>query len=244
MCGVCGCNENNVFELSSSPSAVLNHSHAHEHSKTIQIEQDILAKNNEFASINRKYFEDRQITALNIMSSPGSGKTTLLVKTILALKQTLSFSVIVGDQQTDRDTQRIATTGISALQINTGKGCHLDAHDIGHALEKLRPPSNSILFIENVGNLVCPALFDLGETYKVVILSVTEGEDKPLKYPHMFYSADLVLLAKMDLLPYVNFNVDECIQYIKQINHRATILQVSAMTENSLKNWQDWLCAH
>lgn len=244
MCGVCGCHDKqNVPEQSPSPSAAALR-HTHESAQTIPIEQAILAKNNEFASINRNYFENRHITALNIMSSPGSGKTTLLVKTILALQQTLSFSVIVGDQQTDRDKQRIATTGIPALQINTGKGCHLDAHAMSHALETLQPPAHSILLIENVGNLVCPALFDLGETYRVVILSVTEGEDKPLKYPHMFYSADIVLLTKTDLLPYVRFNVDECMQYIKQINHNTTILQVSAMNEPSLKDWQNWLCTH
>lgn len=241
MCGICGCDGNNLGELHHSPSAGLIHSHSHEASTLIEVEQDILAKNNEFALMNRNYFRDKQIIAMNIMSSPGSGKTTLLVKTILSLKQSFFFSVIVGDQQTDHDAQRIATTGVPALQINTGKGCHLNAHDIGHALEKLVIPPKAILFIENVGNLVCPALFDLGETYKIVILSVTEGDDKPLKYPHMFYSADLVLITKIDLLPYVDFNVEKCSQYIRRINHKVKILQTSATTGQNLDNWQNWI---
>lgn len=237
MCGICGCGENDVSKS--------NHLHEHTHEKTVvAIEQDILSKNNEFALINLHYFEKKQILALNVMSSPGSGKTTLLVKTINDLKHALPFSVIVGDQQTDHDAQRIATTGVSALQINTGKGCHLDAHDVGHALEKLTCPEKSILFIENVGNLVCPALFNLGEAYKVVILSVTEGEDKPLKYPHMFYAADVILLTKIDLLPYLNFNMEKCIQHIQQINAQAKIFPISATTEQNLHDWYAWIRLH
>lgn len=241
MCGICGCNatSHDVSQHSHSDNLVPHHSH--ENQQTIKIEQDILSENNKFAFTNRKYFQEKQILALNIMSSPGAGKTTLLTKTIANLKQFLPFFVIVGDQQTQRDAERISATGIPALQINTGKGCHLNAHDICHALEKLAIPQQTILLIENVGNLVCPALFDLGEAYKVVILSVTEGDDKPLKYPHMFYSANLVLLAKTDLLPYVNFDVKKCMEYIKQINANTEILTISTTTGENLTHWQEWL---
>ncbi len=243
MCGICGCSDN-ANQSSHSHSHDFSHRH-HPHAvpNTIQIEQDILAKNNELASLNRHYFQQKKILALNLMSSPGAGKTTLLAKTISNLKSNIPFFVIVGDQQTDRDAQRIFAAGASALQINTGKGCHLDAHDIYHALEKLALPSKTILLIENVGNLVCPALFDLGEAFKVVLLSVTEGDDKPLKYPHMFYSAHLVLLTKIDLLPYVDFNLDQCIEYIKRINPKTEILPVSTSPTENLIKWQEWLQA-
>jgi hydrogenase nickel incorporation protein HypB len=243
MCGSCGCSENNHHESQHLASHDLAHHHSQEPQQTVQIEQDILSKNEEFAVMNRNYFTAKQILTLNIMSSPGAGKTTLLVKTIANLKQSLPFFVIVGDQQTERDAQRISATGISALQINTGKGCHLDAHDIGHALEKLTIPQQAILLIENVGNLVCPALFDLGEKYKIVMLSVTEGDDKPLKYPHMFYAADLVLLTKIDLLPYVDFDLEKCITYIKQINSNAEISTISTTTGENFNHWQAWLRA-
>ncbi|MFA6442635.1 MAG: hydrogenase nickel incorporation protein HypB, partial [Sterolibacterium sp.] len=183
------------------------HGPAHTHApgmsqgRMVQIEQDILAKNNAYAAANRQRFAARGIFALNLVSSPGSGKTTLLVKTIAMLKDRLPIAVIEGDQQTSQDAERIRTTGAQAIQINTGKGCHLDAHMVGHALEKLDLPDAGVLMIENVGNLVCPAAFDLGEAHKVAILSVTEGEDKPIKYPDMFAAADLMLLNKCDLLP-------------------------------------------
>lgn len=166
----------------------------------VQIEEDILGKNNRYAAANRGWLAERRILALNLVSSPGSGKMTLLVRSIEALKDELGLSVIEGDQQTASDADRIRETGVGALQINTGKGCHLDAHMIGHALDSLKPEDGSVLFIENVGNLVCPAAFDLGEAHKVAILSVTEGEDKPIKYSDMFHAADLVLLNKIDLL--------------------------------------------
>ncbi|MCP4041166.1 MAG: hydrogenase nickel incorporation protein HypB, partial [Gammaproteobacteria bacterium] len=171
----------------------------------------------------------------------GSGKTTLLIRTIDDLKGDLKLAVIEGDQQTANDADRIRETGVEALQINTGKGCHLDGHMVGHALESLKPEDGSVLFIENVGNLVCPAAFDLGEAYKVVILSVTEGEDKPIKYPDMFHAAGLVLLNKIDLLPYVRFDVDKCIEYARRVNPGIKVLQVSATSGEGMDSWYRWL---
>ena len=210
-------------------------------SRRIKIETDILAKNAAYAERNRRFFEERSILALNLLSSPGSGKTTLLVRTINDLQNTVPITVIEGDQQTARDAERIRATGIAAVQINTGKGCHLDAHRVGHSMEKLAPHSGSLLFIENVGNLVCPAEFDLGEAHKVVILSVTEGEDKPVKYPNMFHAADVMVLNKIDLLPYVDFDVDQCIAYAKQVNPNIDIIQVSATTGEGLNSWYSWI---
>jgi len=209
--------------------------------RKVQIEQDILAENNRYAAANRRYLAERGILALNLVSSPGSGKTTLLIETIARLKDELGIFVIEGDQQTMRDAERIRATGVHALQINTGKGCHLDAHRVGHALADLSPAPHSVLFIENVGNLVCPAMFDLGEAHKVVVLSVTEGEDKPIKYPDMFHAADLLLLNKIDLLPYVDFDTAQCIAYAKQVNPKIKILAVSAKTGEGMDNWLKWL---
>ncbi len=221
------------------------HSHAPglESSRMVQIEQDILAKNNSFANENRRYFADRGILALNLVSSPGSGKTSLLVRSISDIGDALKMSVIEGDQQTANDAERIRKTGAAAVQVNTGKGCHLDAHMVGHALQELGPDEASVVFIENVGNLVCPAGFDLGEAHKVVILSVTEGEDKPLKYPDMFHAAGLMLLNKTDLLPYVDFNVEKCIEYARRINPGIKVLQLSATTGEGLDNWYEWIKA-
>ncbi len=221
------------------------HAHAPGMSQTrmIQIEQDILSKNNQYATANRRYFEGHSILALNLVSSPGSGKTSLLARTLDDLKQELTFAVIEGDQQTANDAERIRKTGVKALQINTGKGCHLDAHMIGHALESVQPQDDSILVIENVGNLVCPAAFDLGEAHKVVILSVTEGEDKPLKYPDMFHAADLMILNKTDLLPHLDFNVELCIDYARRINPRIKVLQLSARSGAGMADWYAWLRA-
>ncbi|MHB8116042.1 MAG: hydrogenase nickel incorporation protein HypB [Acidithiobacillus ferrivorans] len=209
--------------------------------RMVRIEQDILAKNQRYADANRRYLAERGIFALNLVSSPGSGKTTLLVRTVEALQHRLPVAVIEGDQQTDRDAERIRTTGVAALQINTGKGCHLDAHMVGHALEQLPPVTGGLLFIENVGNLVCPAAFDLGEAHKVVVLSVTEGEDKPLKYPDMFHAADLMLLNKVDLLPYLEFDVDACIDYARRINPKLVVLQVSATRGDGMAAWLEWI---
>ena len=199
-------------------------------SRMVQIETDILAKNDQYAAANRRWFAERGILALNLVSSPGSGKTTLLTRSIEDLRDEMPLAVIEGDQQTSNDAERIRATGVKALQVNTGKGCHLDGHMVGHALESLEPENDSVLFIENVGNLVCPAAFDLGEAHKVVILSVTEGEDKPIKYPDMFHAADLMLLNKIDLLPYLQYDVEQCIAYARRVNPAIKVLQVSATT--------------
>jgi hydrogenase nickel incorporation protein HypB len=212
-------------------------------SRMVQIEQDILGKNDEYAVDNRRCFAEKGMLALNLVSSPGSGKTTLLARSINDLKAELSLSVIEGDQQTANDAQRIRQTGAKAIQVNTGKGCHLDAHMVGHALQTLQPQEGSVLFIENVGNLVCPAAFDLGEAHKVAILSVTEGEDKPIKYPDMFYAADLMLLNKIDLLPHLNFDVNKCIEYALQVNPHIKILRVSATTGEGMQSWYQWIKA-
>jgi hydrogenase nickel incorporation protein HypB len=212
-------------------------------SRMVQIEQDILSKNNQYAANNRDYFRQQGIFTLNFVSSPGSGKTTLLARTIEDLKEQHAISVIEGDQQTANDAERIRATGAKAIQINTGKGCHLDGHMVGHALESLKPEEGSLLFIENVGNLVCPAAFDLGEAHKVAILSVTEGEDKPIKYPDMFHAADLMLLNKIDLLPHLNFDVAKCTAYAQQVNPRIRILQVSATTGEGMQDWYNWITA-
>ncbi|MCP4698517.1 MAG: hydrogenase nickel incorporation protein HypB [Gammaproteobacteria bacterium] len=250
MCAICGCGETEGHEHSH------NHGHHHNHephrhddhdcgkTRMLRIEEDILGKNNEYAAANRRWFGEHGILALNLVSSPGSGKTALLIRTINALKGELKLSVIEGDQQTANDADRIRETGVSAQQINTGKGCHLDAHMIGHALETLKPEDGSVLFIENVGNLVCPAAFDLGEAHKVAILSVTEGEDKPIKYPDMFHVAGLMLLNKIDLLPYLQFDVDKCIEYAHRVNPGIKVLQVSAATGEGMNAWHQWIKAN
>ncbi len=221
--------------------------HAHapglSQSRMVQIETDILAKNNQYADANRRWFAGHGVLALNLVSSPGSGKTTLLTRTIGDLGSELDLAVIEGDQQTSNDAERIRATGVKALQVNTGKGCHLDGHMIGHALDHLQPADESVLFIENVGNLVCPAAFDLGEAHKVVILSVTEGEDKPIKYPDMFHAADLMLLNKVDLLPYLQFDVDRCIEYARRVNRHIKVLRVSATSGEGMDHWYQWIRA-
>jgi len=224
-------------------NATPSHSHAHgaSPSRMVQIEQDILAKNDAYANKNRALLAERGIFALNLVSSPGSGKTTLLVKTIEALKNELATAVIEGDQQTSQDADRIRATGVPAVQINTGKGCHLDAHMVGHAFDKLGLQDNSILFIENVGNLVCPAAFDLGEAHKVAILSVTEGEDKPIKYPDMFAAADVMILNKIDLLPYLTFDVDAAIAFARRVNPGIRVIQLSATSGAGMDEWLAFL---
>ena len=209
--------------------------------RTITIERDILARNNVFADANRRRIHAAGVFAMNLLSSPGSGKTTLLVRAITDLKDRWSVTVIEGDQQTSNDAERIRETGAQAVQINTGKGCHLDAHMVGHALEQLSLVPASLLFIENVGNLVCPAAFDLGEAAKVVVLSVPEGEDKPLKYPDMFAAAELMLLNKSDLLPYLDFDIDACRAAALRVNPRLKILTVSARTGAGLAAFYSWI---
>jgi len=211
--------------------------------RMVKIERDILAKNNDYAGQNRRYFSGHGIFALNLVSSPGSGKTTLLVKTILALNGAQPLAVIEGDQQTDNDAARIRAAGAPALQINTGKGCHLDAHMIGQAMQRLGLKEDSLLLIENVGNLVCPAGFDLGEAHKVVIFSVTEGEDKPLKYPDMFRAADLMLLSKCDLLPHLDFDADLAVANARRVNPRIAVIRISATSGEGMAEWLKWINA-
>jgi len=220
-------------------------SHVHEHhpsqSRTIAVELDVMSKNNLLAERNRGYFEAKQIFTLNLLSSPGSGKTTLLERTIRDLKTQIPFSVIEGDQQTLRDAERIQAVGAPVVQVNTGSGCHLDAEMINKALKQLLPENDSVMIIENVGNLVCPALFDLGETKKVVVISVTEGDDKPLKYQTMFNAAHICLINKIDLLPYVDFKTDRLKENALKVNHHLEFIEISAKTGVGLENWYHWL---
>ena len=217
------------------------HGHSHAPSSVLSLEKEILAKNNLIAERNRGWFAGRNILALNLVSSPGSGKTTLLERTIKDMKDEVPIHVIEGDQETVNDAERIRATGCKVVQINTGTGCHLEADMLARGLKELQPPLNSVLMIENVGNLVCPALFDLGERAKVAVLSVTEGEDKPLKYPHMFRASSIMILNKIDLLPYVEFNVEKCIEYARQVNPDIQVFQVSATKGDGLDSWYEWL---
>jgi hydrogenase nickel incorporation protein HypB len=217
--------------------------HAVVHGRTVKLEQDLLAKNQLVAERNRGRFEGREILAVNLMSSPGAGKTTLLEKTIGALDQSASVHVVEGDQATLNDAERIKATGAPVVQINTGSGCHLDAQMLSRGIAELKPPQGAIVFIENVGNLICPALFDLGERAKVVILSVTEGEDKPIKYPHMFRACQVMLISKIDLLPYLRFSIERCVNYARQINPDIRIIPVSAETGEGMDAWYAWLNA-
>jgi len=219
------------------------HDHSHDHGRTVEVETNVLEKNNLLAERNRGYFEAKNIFTLNLVSSPGAGKTTLLEKTISQIKDKAECAVIEGDQQTMNDADRIAATGVAVIQVNTGTGCHLDSEMINHGSKELELKDNSILFIENVGNLVCPALFDLGEAHKVVIISVTEGEDKPHKYPTMFSVSDLCIINKTDLLPYVDFDVEKCKNYAKQVNPNIKFIEVSATKGDGMQEWIDWLLA-
>jgi len=217
------------------------HEHEHANSRTIEVETDILAKNNLLAERNRGFFEAKNIFTLNLVSSPGSGKTTLLEKTISIIKNKIECAVIEGDQQTMNDAERIDATGVAVIQVNTGTGCHLDSEMINQGAKELQLKENSILFIENVGNLVCPSLFDLGEAHKVVIISVTEGDDKPHKYPTMFSVSDLCIINKIDLLPYVEFDVKKCKEYARQVNPNIQFIELSATKGEGMEEWTDWL---
>jgi hydrogenase nickel incorporation protein HypB len=264
MCDTCGCSsdegavlrkprqEGYHVHIVEGGSAGEPHQHHHDHDhdhdhhdhqggRKVAVEQDVLLKNNLLAERNRGYFEAKKIFAINLLSSPGSGKTTLLEKTIPLLKDEVEVAVIEGDQQTTNDADRIDALGIPVIQVNTGTGCHLDALMIQSAVRELDPEQNSLLCIENVGNLVCPAMFDLGEGARVVVISVTEGEDKPLKYPVMFHHADLCLLNKIDLLPYVDFSAEKCRRYAMQVNHHLDWIEVSARTGEGLDLWRAWL---
>ena len=242
MCSVCGCgdtskthhhHEDNDSEITASSEKKA--------SRTLTLEQNILEKNDAYARQNREYCQKNSILSLNLVSSPGAGKTSLLVKTINALKSDQTINVIEGDQHTSNDAEKIRATGVKAIQLNTGKGCHLEAHSIGHAINDLELAHHSLLFIENVGNLVCPSEFDLGEHAKVLILSVTEGEDKPLKYPHMFRAASVLIINKIDLLPYVDFDMTSCIEFARQVNPSIEIISVSVKTGEGLPLWLEWI---
>lgn len=239
MCATCGCDSNSSFH---AHNGAHDHSHDHGNTKTvIDVEQDILYQNNLLAERNRGYFEAKNILALNLVSSPGSGKTSLLERTLREMGSTIDFAVIEGDQQTSNDADRIHATGTKVVQINTGKGCHLDSHMVLHAVQGMKPKENSVLFIENVGNLVCPAMFDLGERYRVVVISVTEGEDKPLKYPDMFHTSNLCIINKVDLLPYVPFNIDKAKEYARQVNPNLEIIELSCTSGEGFQEWYQWL---
>jgi len=224
------------------------HHHSHEHTgghaasgETIAVNKDVLQENNLLAERNRGYFQARNIFALNLVSSPGSGKTALLERTIQSLRDTLEFRVIEGDQQSMQDANRIDGTGAPVVQVNTGKGCHLDAGMVNNALPKLDPPDGSVLLIENVGNLVCPSLFDLGEQHKVVIISVTEGEDKPVKYPTMFAASDVCIINKIDLLPYVDFDLEKCKEYARRTQPNMIFFELSCKTGEGMDSWLEWI---
>ena len=239
MCATCGCSTDHDHDHPHD------HPHPHDHArKLIRLEQNVLEKNDRLAATNRGAFAALRLTVLNLVSSPGSGKTTLLERTIRDLAAELPIAVIEGDQATTRDADRIRSAGARAVQIETGAVCHLDAAMVSRALAELAPPAGTILAIENVGNLVCPALFDLGESARVVVCSVTEGDDKPAKYPHMFRSGDLLLVNKVDLLPHVgDFDPERLIGHARALNPRIRPLLVSARTGEGMDAWYDWLRA-
>ncbi|MGV9744412.1 hydrogenase nickel incorporation protein HypB [Rhodococcus zopfii] len=257
MCATCGCGDD------AGPRITMPHEHEHEHehghghghghgedaggserTETVTLEQRVLAKNDVLAERNRGWLAGRGVTAFNVMSSPGAGKTTLLERTIRELSGSGPIAVIEGDQETLLDAERIRATGCAVVQVNTGAGCHLDAQMMHDALTALDPESGTLLFVENVGNLVCPALFDLGERGRVVLISTPEGTDKPLKYPHIFAVADLVLVNKTDLLPYVDFDIETCVRHAKSINPRIEAIAVSATTGENLPAWYEWIVDH
>ncbi len=255
MCDSCGCSSEGGAVIyrpgDASYHVHVNHgghdhehgpdAHGHAHGRQVAVEQDVLLKNNMLAERNRGYFEARNIFAVNFLSSPGSGKTTLLEKTIPLLQPDYPVGVIEGDQQTTRDAERIDALDVPVLQVNTGTGCHLDALMVNRAAKEMNLAENSLLCIENVGNLVCPALFDLGEAMKVVVISVTEGDDKPLKYPTMFVEADVCILNKTDLLPYVPFDAAVCRQNALKVNHKLEWFELSAATGKGFDLWIQWL---
>ena len=265
MCATCGCGDDSaVITLAGeghhhqhphdhehapdhspehAPDHAPDHDHVHVHTETVSLEQKVLAKNDLIAEQNRAWLAERNILALNMTSSPGAGKTTLLERTIRELTGRQPVTVIEGDQETLLDADRIQAAGGRAVQVNTGAGCHLDAEMVHRALGALDPAPESLLFIENVGNLVCPALFDLGERGKVVVISVTEGTDKPLKYPHMFAAAGLVIVNKVDLMPYVDFDLDKCSEYARSVNPGVEVLPLSATSGAGIQAWYDWISA-
>lgn len=268
MCVTCGCNsDENEVRIIKVDGKTVQHSHTHNHGhehhdhehnhnhgndhdhnhdhhhhvKEIDLEKEILHKNDLLAERNKGYFEAKNIFAINLVSSPGSGKTSLLERTIADLKNEISFAVIEGDQQTTNDADRIAALEVPVIQINTGKGCHLDSEMIAKAVKELSPKDGSLMMIENVGNLVCPAMFDLGENSRVVIISVTEGEDKPIKYPDMFYGSQICVINKIDLLPYLKFDIEKLKDYAKKVNPNLEFFEVSATSGEGLESWYNFL---
>lgn len=255
MCATCGCGDDGATITLAGSDALParggdhphphdhphDHDHTHAHTETISLEQKVLAKNDQIAEQNRQWLAERGILALNMTSSPGAGKTTLLERTIRELGGDRSVAVVEGDQETLLDADRIRAAGARAVQVNTGAGCHLDADMVHRALHALDPEPDSLLLIENVGNLVCPALFDLGEHGKVVVFSVTEGHDKPLKYPHMFAAAGLVIINKIDLVPYVTFDLETCLGYVRSVNPGVEVLPVSATSGDGIEAWYEWI---
>jgi hydrogenase nickel incorporation protein HypB len=248
MCATCGCSGEATIRLIPASDHVHEHDHEHEHEhgpgRTVALQQKVLAKNDRLAEANRDWLRRRGVLAINLMSSPGAGKTTLLERTVAGLAGDLAISVVEGDQAGALDADRIRSAGChGVVQVNTGAGCHLDAAMVASALDALDPPEGSVVMIENVGNLVCPALFDLGEAARVVLASVTEGDDKPLKYPHMFRRADLVLVTKTDLLPYLTFDTARHAADVRRLSPQAQMLQLSATTGAGLPGWYAWLRA-
>ena len=260
MCGTCGCGEEENIKYSIPGKNIEGHSHSHthdhhdhhhdhshdhghthSHSHEIQLEVDVLSKNNMLAERNRGYFEALNIKALNLVSSPGSGKTSLLERTIKEIGSELKLYIVEGDQQTTNDADRIAKAGAPVIQVNTGNGCHLDADMVNNAVKQLKPENNSVLMIENVGNLVCPSMFDLGESKRVVIISTTEGEDKPIKYPPMFETSQLCVINKTDLLPYLDFDIEKLKEYALRVNHHMEFIEVSVKTGEGMDKWYEWL---
>lgn len=250
MCGTCGCGEADV-RVDGVPGHASEHDHPHPHphpheqhepvAGVVDVETALLAKNDSLAGHNRTWLAERGILAINLMSSPGAGKTSLLQRTITELAPSRPVAVVEGDQETGIDAEKIRRTGAPVVQINTGAGCHLDADMLARGLTALAPPPGSLVFVENVGNLVCPALFDLGEAAKVVVVSVTEGEDKPLKYPYMFSVADVVVINKIDLLPYLDVRLETLVAHCQSVNPEAAVLPVSVTTGEGMQAWRDWL---
>lgn len=252
MCVSCGCGnaaerpvtvEGEAVDHEHGATNIYQHHHfdADSGARLIRIEKELLDKNSRIAEANRLFFSDNETFVINLLSSPGSGKTALLARTAKDLNSHFPIAVIEGDQQTSTDAERVREAGVPAIQINTGKVCHLDAHMIRRAVKHLDVSRHGVLFIENVGNLVCPAEFDLGEDHKVVVMSVTEGEDKPLKYPQMFAAADLMLLNKTDLLPYLVFDVNRCVEFARRVNPSIEIFEISATSGLGLPRWYDWI---
>jgi len=255
MCETCGCGSNEVKIYKPGEDSNKNdhsHSHSHTHSnrlspqqqksgRIISLEQDLFQSNNNLALKNRQFFNSNNILTLNLVSSPGSGKTTILEKTLTNRNTEDQFYIIEGDQQTDNDAERIRATGVPVIQVNTGTGCHLDAEMIMNAVDQLNIRPSGTLFIENVGNLVCPALFDLGEHHKVVIISTAEGDDKPLKYPHMFRASTLCIINKIDLLPYLDFDIEKCKLNARTVNPKIQFIETSAKTGDGFSEWSNWL---